>query len=169
MKRPAFFFLLLLLAGTTCAEDGYRLWLRYDLVADTSLLQEYREQINSCRFETAGSAILQAARQELMTGLAGLLGRPARQTSDESPQPGDGALIVGTPSSSPIIAMLHWTDTLVRLGDEGFLIRPFTLNGKHGIAIAAASDKGVLYAVFRFLRLLQTQQSLRHLDIVSVP
>lgn len=169
MKRPAFFFLLLVLAGPTRAEDGYRLWLRYDRIADTRLLQEYREQIISCRFETAGSAILQAARQELMTGLAGLLGRPARPASGESPQLIDGTLIVGTPSSSPIIDMLHWTDTLVRLGDEGFLIRPFILNGKRGIAIAAASDKGVLYGVFRFLRLLQTQQSLRHLDIIGIP
>ncbi len=64
---------------------------------------------------------------------------------------------------------LHWGDSLARLGNEGFLIRTCILNGHHCIAIAAGSDKGVLYGVFHFLRLLQTHQSLERLNIVSTP
>jgi alpha-glucuronidase len=169
MKRPAFFLFLLLAGCTTRAEDGYRLWLRYDRITDGRLLEEYRGLIPSYRFETAGSAILQVARQELTTGLTGLLGYPVDRAYSESANNTDGALIVGTASSSTLIARLPWADSLARLGDEGFLIRSYTLDGKHGIAIAAASDKGVLYGVFRFLRLLQTQQPLQHPDIVSIP
>ncbi len=170
MKRPAFLFLLLLAGYSIRAEDGYRLWLRYDRVTDSRLLQQYRRQISSYHFETGNSPILQAARQELVTGLTGLLGTPIGEVYSESAQvSSDGALIVGTPSSSVFIRRLHWADTLTSLGDEGYLIRSYTLDGKHGIAIAATSDKGVLYGVFRFLRLLQTQQSIEHPDIVSIP
>ena len=44
-----------------------------------------------------------------------------------------------------------------------------TLDGKKGIIIAAATDKGVLYGVFRFLRLLQTHHPLQALDITEIP
>ena len=55
------------------------------------------------------------------------------------------------------------------LGDEGFMIRQYTLNDQSGIAIVANTDIGVLYGVFHFLRLLQTHQSLQSLDITSIP
>ena len=58
---------------------------------------------------------------------------------------------------------------LDRVGAAGYVIRSSTLAGHSVIAIAANEDIGVLYGTFHFLRLLQTHQSLEHLDIASAP
>jgi alpha-glucuronidase len=148
------------------AEDGYRLWLRYDRINDPRLLQEYRHTITEVRFNTTG-AIQQAAFKELSEGLHGLLGTSIGERYREGPGLDDGTLLVGTPASSPAIAALHLE--LSRLGEEGFLIRSLTPGGKKVIVLAANTDKGVLYGVFRFLRLLQTHESLQQLSITSIP
>ena len=173
-RRPAFAALLALvlsaslLPAITHAEDGYRLWLRYDRINDPQLLQQYRTTIHDLHFNTT-SATLRAASDELTSGLAGLLGQPVGEIHSESTHTNEGALLIGTPASSALIARLHWTDSLNRLGKEGFLIRHYTLNDQSGIAIVANTDIGILYGVFHFLRLLQTHQSLQSLDITSIP
>ena len=161
--------LLLLQLNSGRAEDGYRLWLRYDLIDEPRLLQQYREAIGPCYFPVTGSDTRLAARNEMSEGLSGLLGRTLSFTTDLSTPPAANSLLIGTPASLPLLTHLHWEADLDRLGEEGFLIRRYTLDGHSGIAIAAASDKGVLYGVFHFLRLLQTHQPLQHPDIVSIP
>jgi len=167
MKHPACILLCLLLFGSIVvhAEDGYRLWLRYDPIDDPFLLQQYRQAIGPCYFPAAGSDTRLAARNELSVALTGLLGQTPSFTTELSPN----SLLIGTPASLPLLTRLHWDADLSRLGEEGFIIRRYSLEGRSGIAIAAASDKGVLYGVFHFLRLLQTHQSLQHPDIVSIP
>lgn len=166
MNRFAFTLVILFCAGAIQAEDGYRLWLRYDRITDLRLLQEYRHTITEVRFNTT-NATQQAAFKELSLGLYGLLGTSIGQRYSERFRPNDGALLVGTPASSPAIAALHLE--LGPLGEEGFLIRSITTGNKKIIVLAANTDKGVLYSVFRFLRLLQTHQSLQQLSITSTP
>jgi alpha-glucuronidase len=146
------------------AEDGYDLWLRYPLVADAARLAEYRGAIS--RIVVQGeSPTLRAARDELSRGLRGLLGRdvPLAATADR------GALIVGTPSSSPLVASLGLSADLARVGDEGYVVRSVTLGGKPAIVVAANRDVGALYGAFAFLRRLQTSQSLRGMSIAGAP
>ena len=50
MKRSALILLLLSRLSATLAEDGYRLWLRYDRIRDPQLLQDYRNAITSFQF-----------------------------------------------------------------------------------------------------------------------
>lgn len=162
-----FFLLGLLSPGPAArAEDGYRLWLRYDRVSDTRLLQEYRNAITGIQLNGTTPA---PAFDELSKGLTGLLGRPIAEVYSASAHSNEGTLLVGTTAPYNTISRLHWDNSLSRLGEEGFLIRSYTLDGKHGIAIVANTNNGVLYGVFHFLRLLQTQQSLQHLDITSIP
>ncbi len=149
------------LASPTIAEDGYELWLRYPQ-ADSTWRERYREAISSIVTSKA-SPTLQAAHDELVAGLAGILGVDI--PSSESPD-GSGALLLGTPSS-PYIAELALP--LQDLGDEGYVIKSITQNGKRPIAIAANSDVGVLYGTYHFLRLLQTEQPIDALDISAKP
>ncbi len=146
------------------AEDGYELWLRYRPI----------EQPAAARYQAAlaaivandGSATLRAAQAELERGLSGLLGAPLAVTQE----PRAGALVFGTPQSSPTIARLGLD--LRALGAEGFAIRAVRLpvpNGAAAIAIAANSDVGVLYGAFHLLRLLQTRQPLDGLNVMSAP
>ncbi len=153
----------MLMAGclnTLRAEDGYRLWLRYDRIGNPNLLQSYRNSISSVQVTASP-----AASKELRQGLEGLLGKKLPSTSNMQ----EGTLLVGTPAASPAIAALHWENSLSPLGEEGFLIRQVTITGKHGIVITANTDKAILYGIFHFLRLLQTQQSLSDLAIASKP
>lgn len=164
MKNLALILLLLGRLSASRAEDGYRLWLRYDRIRDPQLLQDYRKAITSFQFNGPNSA-----QQELALGLQGLLGITPREVRSASGRFNDGCLIVGTPSTSNIISRLPGHDTLSRLGEEGFTIRNITLDGKKGIVIAAFTEKGVLYGVFSFLRLLQTHRPLRALDMTAIP
>jgi alpha-glucuronidase len=164
MKKVALILLLFSRLSASRAEDGYRLWLRYDRIGDSRLLQDYRKAITSFQFNGP-----YAAQQELTMGLQGLLGSMPGEIHSESGRFDDGCLIVGTPSTSSIISRLPGHDTLTRLGEEGFTIRNITLDGKKGIIIAAATDKGVLYGVFYFLRLIQTHHPLRDVDLTEIP
>jgi len=169
MKRLVLFFFLLGLLSyipPARAEDGYRLWLRYDRISNTRLLQEYRKSISGVKLN---GMLRTPAFEELNRGLGGLLGKFPGQVYSESAVVNEGTLLVGTPAPYNSISRLHLDSTLTRLGEEGFLIRSYNLDGKHGIAIIANTAKGVLYGVFHFLRLLQTQQSLQHLNITSIP
>jgi alpha-glucuronidase len=58
---------------------------------------------------------------------------------------------------------------LDRLDPAGYRIRTLTVARHRVIVIAAREDIGVLYGTFHFLRLLQTRQTLEHLDVTSVP
>lgn len=157
---------LLLLPGSLHAEDGYDLWLRYQRVDDAAVLRTYRQTLTGWRIE-GQSPTLDAARQELQTGLAGLLGSaPAflPQTTITK-----GLLIAGTPNGSPTIRSLRLEESLRKVNDEGFIIRSIQQNGKLITVITANTDTGVLYGVFHFLKLLQTNAPITQLDIASSP
>jgi alpha-glucuronidase len=146
-------------------EDGYDLWLRYRLISNASLRADYRAAIT--RLVVDGSSpTLGVARDELSTGLRGLLGRTV--PVDQRVQV-DGTIVVGTPASSRAIAALPLAAALGQVGLEGFVIRSTTVSGKHAIVVAANTDVGALYGAFRLLRHLQTNGSLHALSITSAP
>jgi alpha-glucuronidase len=144
------------------AEDGYDLWLRYSPVEDA---YSARYRATAAELVSGGaSPTLDAAKDELARGLSGLLNRP-EPLSDHVTR--DGALLIGTPKSSPAIAALNLD--LGGAGEEGYVIRSVRVQGHSATAIAANSDVGVLYGAFAYLRLLQTRRPVAHLAIVSAP
>ncbi len=158
---------LLLLAGLlaparAAAEDGYRLWLRYGPV----------EPARRARYAAAATALvgeapsptLRAARDELARGLEAMLGRPLPVEVGGARA---GAILFGTPASSPAVARLNLP--VGRLGDEGYLIRSVRVDGRPATVIAANSDRGVLYGAFALLRRIQTRQTLERLDLADAP
>jgi alpha-glucuronidase len=150
------------IAAIAKAEDGYDLWLRYRPVQG-QWMETYRA--TSRLLVPAGdSPSIRAAQSELTRGLAGLLGAPPPVDTAVS-QP--GAILFGTPQSSPVIAGLKLD--LGAAGPEGYRIRSVSIEGRAATVIAANGDIGVLYGVFHFLRLLQTRQPVAQLDIVSMP
>jgi len=151
---------LLLLAVPAHAEDGYDLWLRYRPM-EASALAQYRPLATAIVSEGA-SPSLDAAKSELTRGLSGLLNQAVAVGAVA-----DGAVVIGTAASSPLIAGLNLP--LTKLGKEGYLIRSTMLNGHAVTVIAANSDIGVLYGSFAYLRLIQTRQPLARLDIASTP
>jgi len=144
------------------AEDGYDLWLRYAPLKPESA-QTYR-RFASQLVVASSTPTQNAAREELQRGLGGLLGAPIPVVQAVAQ---DGAIIVGTATSSSLVAGLHLPTG--DLGREGYRIRSVVVGGHAATAIVGNDDIGVLYGAFHFLRLLQTGQPLEHLDISDVP
>lgn len=159
------FKMVLLLAFITqlsFAETGYRLWLRYDKIENQALLEKYSSQIKSVNFEGNSETDI-AAKKEILMALNGLLGKQIALVSTNA-----ASIIIGTPQSSSIIKGVINLNDLPKV-DDGFLIKSVILNGQRKIIISSLSDKGVLYGVFHFIKLLQANSSLVNLNIVESP
>ena len=108
---------LLLMSALTVpvrAEDGYDLWLRYRPM-EASAQAQYRP-LATVIVSEGTSPSLDAAKSELIRGLSGLLDKPVNTGMVT-----DGAILIGTPASSPLVAGLKLS--LTTLGKEGYLIR----------------------------------------------
>jgi alpha-glucuronidase len=166
MKMSRFLgFLLLLLSvmlpAAARAETGYDLWLRYQPV-EAQWREQYAARVSYFVAATDRPTIA-AAATELQRGFKGMIGQDLVQRETAM---GDGAVVLGT-AKSPLIAPLGLP--LAQLGEEGFLIRSATIAGKRVTVIAGNADVGVLYGVFRFLKLMQTRQPVDNLDISDAP
>jgi alpha-glucuronidase len=148
----------------TRAEDGYDLWLRYRLIENVALRSQYQTAITHI-VPPRASPTSQVAVAELRRGLRGLLGVdiPVQDAWNA------GALFIGTPASSPVIASLQWSEPLTRLGSEGYLIRSAVVASHPVTVIASNGDAGVLYGAFHLLRLLQTGRPLANVDVAERP
>jgi alpha-glucuronidase len=157
--------LLVLLCGFTgrvVADDGYRLWLRYEQLPSSSV-NVYRDRIKSIAVQGQSPAF-DAIRRELSLGCAGLLGTPV-VVGDR----GDASVIVGLPQTSSVIRKLNWDAELKGFGPEGYRIRNVRDANRSFIVIASSTDIGALYGTFHFLRLLQTGQPLDRLQLDQSP
>lgn len=138
------------------AEDGYDLWLRYPAMNKAMADRYTVSQV----VVTGASPTLNAARSELLRGLNAMLQRPI---ADGGPLR-DGALIIGA-ANAPELQGLHLTPQ----GAEGYIIRTVVLNKRKVTVIAGGSDIGALYGAFRYLRLLQTHDTLTASGITDAP
>ena len=155
------FIILLLVTFSTKAEDGYDLWMRYNKVSDPVLLDQYKKQL-AFPVVMGVSPTINIIKNELAKGLSGLTGNTITILSS----PGKpSSLLAGVASSSPIISYIVTKEELSGIGSEGFIIR--SKSGK--TILTANSDIGLLYGVFHFLRLIQTQQPITTLNIISSP
>ncbi len=160
---------LAVLAGLTLlpgarADDGYRLWLRYDPIPDEGLRRADAAALTEIVMPE-DSPTFTAARDELTTGLRGLFGAEVPVTSRVDR---DGALLIGR-ATNPTFAGLVTAGELRRAGAEGYILRRIMVGARHCTILVANQDIGVLYGAFALLRRLQTGQTLDHLDEISAP
>ncbi|HKS40746.1 MAG TPA: alpha-glucuronidase family glycosyl hydrolase [Blastocatellia bacterium] len=156
--------ILFSIATTAKADDGYRLWLRYDPLPG-QMISAYRPHVTSI-IVPGKSATFDAIRTELASGCAGLFDRSVPVAKEIRR---DGALIVGTTKSLPLIAELKLERQLEDLGPEGFLIRSIKLGRRSVILIASQDEIGALYGAFHFLRLIGTLQPIANLEVSQKP
>lgn len=161
MIRKIVLLIWLMASLSVQAEDGYRLWLRYDKIQNNALLERYRAQINSI-VVNGSSPTLAAAKQEMIAGLQGLLDKKITEATAIK----SNSIVLFKKAFSRLENIgVNYDD----VGEEGFAIHTYKSNLKNVILITGNTDQGVLYGVFHFLRLLQTQQSITALHITSVP
>jgi len=159
-KKGFIILLLSFLVQVIYAENGYDLWLRYKIVEDAKLYKQYREANNEIVFPAINER-LRAAKNELKIGLKGLIDIDLNESGSIQA----GGVFIGTPESSDLIAKSKFVKEIKDLDDEGYIIKSI----KNSIVIAAKTDIGVLYGVFHYLRLMQTNQALTDLAIKEEP
>ncbi len=160
MKKYHWLFALLLTAKFVYAQvppigdDGYRLWLKYDLISDMGKRQAYAR---SAQFIVlpGNSPVLKSAADELQMGLQGLLGKSVPVLTSATGRTGGIVLSVKAASTAGGQA----------LNNEGYQIAA----GSGNITITGKTDAGVLYGAFALLRQLQTGQPIERLSLTSNP
>jgi alpha-glucuronidase len=161
MKKTITLLLLSFILISAKAEDGYDLWLRYKKIDNITLINRYRNLITSITFQ-GSSPTLDAAKKELLTGLEGLLGKTISEKNNLLP---NSLSVFVKPKGRHENIGVNYED----LGTEGYALLSFKGNSKSITIITANTDIGVLYGVFHFLRLLQTNQPIENLNISSTP
>ncbi|MBN2004005.1 MAG: alpha-glucuronidase [Anaerolineae bacterium] len=146
-------------------EDGYELWLRYRQVDDAERLAQYRKTLPQC-FVPEEGATPALIKSELARALPALLGKPVLAATNKPDGP---ALVVGTAAELHALGVSLPQDQCAALGDAGFLIRSLKVEDHPWMVITGNLAPAVLTGTFHFLRLLQTYQDIRALDMVSVP
>ena len=146
--------LFLLITTFANADDGYRLWLKYDLIKDAAQREAYAR---SAQFiAVAGKdPVLTSAANELQMGLQGLLGKTIPIVANAGNRTGGILLSVATAPQT---------------GGQKGNKEGYSITQKNAsITIASQTSAGVLYGAFALLRQLQTGQSLDGLSMVSSP
>ncbi|HEX8291133.1 MAG TPA: alpha-glucuronidase family glycosyl hydrolase [Pyrinomonadaceae bacterium] len=154
----------LLACAAARADDGYRLWLRYEPLPRRAA-EVYRRRVRAVVVQ-GRSPTLDAIRTELGSGCSGLLGAHVPVGERVT---GDGDVVVGTPQSSPLVRGLDWRRQLAALGPEGFRIRSARIGGRAVTVVASQGETGALYGAFHLLRLMQTLQPIGNLDVSQRP
>lgn len=151
-------------------EDGYALWLRYAPLSGPAA-DAWRARATALLAPSA-TATQRATLNELRRGLSGLLGQASNAVEASAPDAGpraDGAVVLGTPASSPLVARLARGLDLARLGREGFVVRETRIDGHAATVIAGNDDTGVLYGAFAWLRSIQNGASDARVDLRESP
>lgn len=146
-------------------EDGYRLWMRYDLISNPSLIENYKSLINEIIFNKQSDTI-KVALEEMQRGLNGLLGATINISNEISK---DNFIIIDKVNNLRNTYSINHDIKFRYLGSNGYRIFSSSINKKKCIIITANDDIGLLYGVFCFLRLIQTEQNIISLDIIDNP
>ena len=129
------------------ADDGYRLWLRYDRLRQTTLSSAYavaaRHVVLASPID-ADSATGPAVQTELTSGFAGLLGVDPEITREAVQAQAD-------------------------LGEDGYALSLESRGGRPAFVITANRDLGLLYGSFALLRELRLGRPADAFPIRSAP
>lgn len=150
-KKLISFCFLVFTTICSYADDGYRLWLKYDLIKDAGKREAYARSAQFIAF-SGNSPVLKAASEELKNGLQGLLGKSVPVLANAGNRTG-GIILAVTNTGLP------------SMNAEGYQIKSQSNN----IVISGKTESAVLYGAFALLRHLQTLQPVANLSLTSSP
>ncbi len=153
MKKSFFILMIICVIQNAFAENGYDLWLRYNKINNPALLKEYSKQISSIYIQN-NSATSNIIQQELVRSLTTMLNTKIEFTKDR--RNADVTIIIN--QQSPKLNTI-----------DGYSIITEKNDTRKQIRIQSKSTIGLLYGTFHLIRLLQTEQDIQTLNIVSNP
>lgn len=142
-------------------------WLRYNTVQDSKRRSSYRKRCSHVFASTEGPEF-GVIREELRTGLGGLLGREPHLWM-HPPRSVGGFLAVGRRERMEVVRVAVDAEEIDALHEEGYILRSVEWEGAKCLVITGQTDSGMLYGTHHLLRLLSTRQPVTDLDIVEEP
>lgn len=161
-------FILLVLSfclSSLYAEDGYRLWLRFDPLEEAEDRITLINQVPSI-YVHGTSDIRHTVRGELQKGISGLAGQEIPVHFGAYDGKGLYAGIIG---QAPELDRLLTVTERASVKLEGYILKMVRTSGGDIIVLGAIDDSGLLYGSFRLLRYIQAGGSLAELEIVDAP
>lgn len=165
MALLRFLLLFLLISFSALAQKDYKLWLQYNAVSNSVMASEYKSNLRGI-VVLGNSETIKIAEKEIKTGFSDMLGNILEVKSDIK---GENNLIVGSESNLNIELKNELKSDFDKINEEGFIIKSISFKNKKQIIITGKNDVAVLYGVFNFLRILQTDKSVKNLNIVDSP
>ncbi|WP_343708104.1 alpha-glucuronidase family glycosyl hydrolase [Flavobacterium sp.] len=165
MTLLRFVFLFFLISFSASAQKDYKLWLQYNAVTNSGMASEYKNNIKGIAI-LGNSETIKIAEKELKTAFLSMLGNIPEIKSEVK---GENNIIVGSQSNLNAEIKNELQSDFDKINNEGFIIRSFSLKNKRQIVITGENDVAVLYGVFNFLRILQTNKSIKNLNIADSP
>ncbi|MBP3951006.1 alpha-glucuronidase family glycosyl hydrolase [Bacillus suaedae] len=141
--------------------EGYKAWLKYDLVTSQENIREISRWCSRI-VHLVDTRIVQAAKEELTRAISIMIGEEP-QIASETVTSNHIRL-----ATSEQLNVDEFPE-IRKINEEGYLIKTVKHEEGSYILLAGKSDKGVLYATFHLLRLIQAEHSLDNLDIVESP
>ena len=161
LRSAAVALALLAPSATARADDGYRLWLRYEALPAHVAARE-RRSVDRVEAYGHDPRVLTAAN-ELNRAIAGLLDAAPNALRDQR----SSEVILGTADDMKR-AGVRDIDTSA-LGPEGYLVRSIGAHGGRTIAVTGNSGSGVLYGTFALIREMQLGHPIDRLNLRSAP
>lgn len=160
MKALRLILLLTCFKISAFADNGYRLWLKYDPIDQPELLAQYRSEIASIYSNNLSPTTI-AAVKELEQGLKGLLQKEVKRAETIS----EGAIVLLKEKDQSA----HKIAIKVPAHEEGYIIKNTVIDNKPVILISSKSDIGLLYGAFNLLKTIQQRLPVRNLSILEEP
>ena len=144
------------------AETGSEAWLRHSALSPQAA-KSY-ERLPGKILRLGDSVVLETAQQEFSRGVAQMLGRTLLAAAGPS---AENAVVLGTLTQLHALAPeLHPLQVLTA---DGYWLKSAKIHGSECLVITAATDRGVLYAVFALLSKIARGESLAAIDEVQQP
>ncbi|GEL11429.1 alpha-glucuronidase [Flavobacterium glycines] len=160
-----YIIIIFAMSFTATAQKDYKLWLQYESKTDREIITKYLNTIQGITI-LGNSETLKVALAELDLGLENMLGKKITHQADNKQ---NNSIVIGNKSSLPLALQENLKSEFEKVSKDGFIIKTITSKGKKNIVITGKNDVAVLYGVFNFLRLIQTNKSIENLAIVDSP
>ncbi|CAD0007761.1 alpha-glucuronidase family glycosyl hydrolase [Flavobacterium chungangense] len=157
--------LVFIISSSAIAQKDYKLWLQFDRITDTRLASEYRSRLQGI-VSFGNSETSKIATKELETGIFNMLENKPDVLSEIK---GENKIIIGSRAVLNSEIQKSISSDFDKINEEGFIIKTILFKNKKHILITGKKEVGVLYGVYNFLRLLQTNKSIQDLNIADSP
>lgn len=152
--------LLLCFSSSALADNGYKLWLNYKLIADASVANDYRQQLITVHTPYQNETVA-IAQHELKRATKALLNQEISQSQ--------------TLENNSVVLLK--TEDFAQYGltprsfekPDAFAIERKNLQNKTAILISSPSDIGLLYGSFKLIQILGKEGNLGHINVYESP